>query len=215
MASCMSLAETLGVTGFAEKLKNLTSPSKKRKSTDLNKENISLALSPRKTCSEPVYMNMPELLKQSEQIIKRRKIHSLDNVVTPPPAFVSPKSIQIAKKLSFNSSESVITKKSPFNSPVKKSHNHSCPVESPVTATSRTMGSASATASSATLPRASMINNFNSILPLMSPEELAFQGASILQSLALWMEQEQKREIKTETVVPSHVHQHSGRSFRL
>lgn len=214
MASCMSLAETLGVTGFAEKLKNLTSPSKKRKSTDLNKENISLALSPRKTCSEPVYMNMPELLKQSEQIIKRRKIHSLDNVVTPPPAFVSPKSIQIAKKLSFNSSESVITKKSPFNSPVKKSHNHSCPVESPVTATSRTMGSASATASSATLPRASMINNvnFNSILPLMSPEELAFQGASILQSLALWMEQEQKREIKTETVVPSHVHQHSGHS---
>ena len=213
MASCTQLAETLGVTGFAEKLKNLTSPTKKRKSTDLNKENISLALSPRKTCSEPVYMNMPELLKQSEQIIKRRKIHSLDNVVTPPPAFIEPKSIPIERKSSFNSSESVITKKSPFNSPVKKSHNHSCPVESPVNATSRTMGSASATASAATLPRASMLNNvnFNTTLPLMSPEELAFQGASILQSLALWMEQEQKREIKSEAVVSSHVHQRSGR----
>ena len=58
-----------------------------------------------------------------------------------------------------------------------------------------------------------MLNNvnFNTTLPLMSPEELAFQGASILQSLALWMEQEQKREIKTEAVVSSHVHQRSGR----
>ena len=45
----------------------------------------------------------------------------------------------------------------------------------------------------------------------MSPEELAFQGASILQSLALWMEQEQKREIKSEAVISSHVHQRSGR----
>ena len=154
----------LGITGFAETLKittSNTSPSKKRKSTDLNKENIAIALavqSPKTySASEPV--NMPESNSFNKiEHIKRRKIHSLDNVVTPPPAFKSPKSVlQTTKK-------SPITKKSPSkpdspvrkshssskpDSPVKKSHNHSCPVESPVTSSAM----ASATASAATLPR--------------------------------------------------------------
>jgi len=209
MASCTQLAETLGITGFAETLKittSNTSPSKKRKSTDLNKENIAIALavqSPKTySASEPV--NMPESNSFNKiEHIKRRKIHSLDNVVTPPPAFKSPKSVlQTTKK-------SPITKKSPSkpDSPVKKSHNHSCPVESPVTSSAM----ASATASAATLPRASMINNvsFNSMLPLMSPEQLAFQGASILQSLALWMEQEQRREGNTQKEVEP-IYQNTG-----
>jgi len=216
MVSCTQLAETLGVTGFAETLKittTINSPSKKRKSTDLNKENIAFAIqSPKKySASEPVNMPESSSLNKSEHI-KRRKIHSLDNVVTtitPPPAFKSPKSVlQIAKKSPL--CKSPITKKSPLipNSPVKKSHNHSCPVESPVTSSA---AASSATASAATLPRASMMNNvtFNSMLPLMSPEELAFQGASILQSLALWMEQEQKREGKTEKVVEP-IYQNTG-----
>ena len=192
MASCTQLAETLGVTGFAEKLK-MASPSKKRKSTELNKENIaSLTLSEKKhSASEPVNSQESSIrLKQSAQQVKRRKIHSLDNVVTPPPAFKSPKSLQKTPT------------KSPLNSPVKKSHNHSCPVESPIASAT------SATASAVTLPRASMLNNvnFNSVFPSMRPEELAFQGASILQNLALWMEQEQKKELG------SHGHAGSGKS---
>ena len=147
---------SLGITGFAETLKitsTNTSPSKKRKSTDLNKENIAIALavqSPKTySASEPV--NMPESNSFNKiEHIKRRKIHSLDNVVTPPPAFKSPKSVlQVTKKSPM--SNSPITKKSPSKpeSPVKKSHNHSCPVESPVTSSAM----ASATASAATLPR--------------------------------------------------------------
>ena len=47
------------------------------------------------------------------------------------------------------------------------------------------------------------------MLPLMSPEQLAFQGASILQSLALWMEQEQRREGNTQKEVEP-IYQNTG-----
>ena len=77
LSTCTQLAKTLGVTGFTNYIQN-TSPTKKRKSSDFNKENTAVQWS----TSEPIALNGTPTAETEPiyQNLKRRKIHSLDNV---------------------------------------------------------------------------------------------------------------------------------------
>ena len=201
MSSCVELAEILGISGFAER--HIKVAPNKRKSAEivrksaeivrnsaeiLNKENAS----PTKiwSNSEPVPMPSVKNSKSEEKSpFKKRKIHSLDSqVLTPPPAFISPKSPRNFKK-------------SADAAAFKKSHIHSLPVESsPILETpTETM----------TLPRASMLNNlsFNSTFPVLNSSrktpdpESVFRGANLLQTLALWMVEEQKNKSEAAKII--------------
>ena len=105
LSSCTDLAKTLGVSGFTQKLikspqkssdstKDFRSSPQKRKSSDFNKENLV-----KWSASEPIVstqnanQDLNEPVYQNLQNLKRRKIHSLDNVcdtfVSPPHPFQS------------------------------------------------------------------------------------------------------------------------------
>lgn len=146
---------------------------KKRKSLESVKENAS----PFKfSASEPV--SMPSWINSPSEI-KRRKIHSLDNeVLSPPTAFKSSSKA--------TSTSTVIIKKSPANSPVKKMQNLSCPVQDEIGKSEKTVSNFS----------------FDSTYSSMNPEELVFRGANILQTLATWMLQEQKNHEKIQNMSP-------------
>jgi hypothetical protein len=176
LSSCTSLAETLGVSGYAN---NKPKSPIKRKSADFevaNKENSSASPFVKWSASEPVAM--PSLEKESSQMMKRRKIHSLNNIdtqhhITPPYPFKSAARLPLSPLVSQPSS------------PLKSQHTAhvSCPVDSPLTPKYN----------DSKLPHASMVNNFSfdSTFAMMDPSELASKGASILQHLALWMLEEQ------------------------
>ena len=175
LSTCTQLAKTLGVTGFTNYIQT-ASPTKKRKSSDFNKENTAVV---QWSTSEPTALNGTPESEPIYQNLKRRKIHSLDNVcdtfVTPPKPFQATPSP---------------------TKPVKSSQRTaSCPVESPLRAANSRPGSS--TTVSETFPQATMLNNFSFDSTFSS-----LNAANILQTLAMWMMEEQKTELKNHTGAP-------------
>ena len=168
LSTCTQLAKTLGVSGFTNHIQN-PSP-KKRKSSDFNKENTTAV---QWSTSEPIALNGTPDAEPIYQNLKRRKIHSLDNVcdtfITPPKPF---QAVQA--------------------SPVKSSSQRtaSCPVESPASRSSSRPEPSS-------FPP-SMINSHFSFDSAFSP----LNAANILQTLAMWMMEEQKTEKQVLTGAP-------------
>ena len=173
LSTCTQLAKTLGVTGFTNYIQN-TSPTKKRKSSDFNKENTAVQWS----TSEPIALNGTPTAETEPiyQNLKRRKIHSLDNVcdtfVTPPKPFQATPSP---------------------TKPVKASQRTaSCPVDSPLRSANSRPGSSS-TVAETSFPQATMLNNFSFDSTFSS-----LNAANILQTLAMWMMEEQKTELSKD-----------------
>jgi len=196
LTSCTNLAETLGVKGFVTKIHTSRSPVK-RKSTDNNHATSHHFPYFVKNSSEPISLpshqnNANENLPTSEiSQLKRRKVHSLGNLITDAYVVTPPHPFKTSTNPLQESRKSITTKllipKSPA-SPVKKSQHasyNSCPVESPTT-------SSASESSNRMLPHASALNNISFDSTFMDPSEMASKGANILHHLAMWMLEESK-----------------------
>ncbi len=221
MASYLSLAETLGVTGFKgsnainnnkKSLENITNSllmKSKSKSKIGDKENTSPFV--KWSASEPTASTLDT--DEAVSAVKRRKIHSLEAdldfslttslIATPPSPFRTP------------TAANIITTTPSIGSPRKQHPVHlSCPVpssssnSSPIYANTRqspiymntsafVSKNSPRTPSNATtpkMPHGSMVNNFSfdSTVAMINTDQLAAKGASLLQHLAYWMMEEQK-----------------------